>query len=886
MLLILAFGGIILLVWLWVRLYEKRGLATLGLEREGALRRYGRGLLIGLLTFAGAVGLMALFGFVTPEASDPGRVGLAALGGVLLVIPGWLVQGAAEEVLTRGWMMPALAARYRPWLGILVSSLFFTLAHGLNPNLTALALVNLFLYGLFAAVYALREGSLWGICAFHSAWNWAQGNLFGLAVSGNQADGGMLFDLMEAGPDWFTGGAFGPEGGLAVTLMLGVGMGIMLLRPRVDRRTMQQLLVTLVLLLPMWGAADANATAAPSALQVINVQANATTIGLYEKFELTFTINGSVATNPYFPYDPSPPPGVPAGVGITVEGLFSPDHWTTVITQPAFLYQPYERRCIFDNTTVTDCPPNGDEWLYPAGEPVWKVRFVPQQTGTWRYRLRAIDASGTVESDEGTFTVVPSALPHNRGFIRVSPTDPGYFEYSDGTPFIGVGHGEGVSGWRFTYDVDDTLARLEAGRVNFVRMWMTGSGIFMAPWNPWHSHHLPGEGGYFNPVSLTYAQAYADHLISLRLWDYADPSMEGRRNPCMFQGFSNNVSVRPNTTYHLSTRLKTVGVTGPRNAAYPHGFTIRTGGWLGENCADPAATASDSRRLLGYVTGTTPGWVIVTATFTTGPNEYFLDNFYLIVENTTGGNVYVDEVSLREWRAGAPAGPEVLRKNRFAYHLYFDQQPSWLWDHPFQRAEQGEVTIRPVVLEKNDWIANHLDASGNPVGSYYDLDNRGELDDPVPTVKEIERAWVDFVDRAWRRHNYKKKLEAWQKTIGKPVIFTELGWYSKKGVATEPWNYYRESGIDRKKNPDQWKKYREQSLEEQANLYQAFLNVWNGNPAIGGFLFWEWELGDGGFDDGRYTPKNKPAGEILRKYFAEVNAKSGRAANPTTAPDN
>ncbi len=226
-LLVLSFGGVILLVWLWVRLYEKRGLATLGLERDGALRRYGRGLFIGFLTFAGAVGLMALFGFVAPETSDPGRVGWAALVGVLLVIPGWLVQGAAEEVLTRGWIMSVLAARYRPWLGILLSSLFFTLAHGLNPNLTALALVNLFLYGLFAAFYALREGSLWGVCAFHSAWNWAQGNCFGLAVSGNRAEGGMLFDLMETGPDWFTGGAFGPEGGLAVTLMLLAGMALM-----------------------------------------------------------------------------------------------------------------------------------------------------------------------------------------------------------------------------------------------------------------------------------------------------------------------------------------------------------------------------------------------------------------------------------------------------------------------------------------------------------------------------------------------------------------------------------------------------------------------------------------------------------------------------------
>lgn len=234
-LLAFSFGGLILLVWLWVRGYEKRGFATLGFERPGSLGQYGRGLLLGFLAFLGAVGLMGALGYLAPEAGDGsrvGQVGLAALAGVLLILPGWLVQGAAEEVLTRGWMLPALAARYRPWIGVAVSSLFFAAAHGLNPNLSALALVNLLLYGLFAALYALREGSLWGICAFHAVWNWAQGNLFGLQVSGAELGGGMLFDLTETGPDWFTGGAFGPEGGLAVTAVLLVGMALMLAWPQ------------------------------------------------------------------------------------------------------------------------------------------------------------------------------------------------------------------------------------------------------------------------------------------------------------------------------------------------------------------------------------------------------------------------------------------------------------------------------------------------------------------------------------------------------------------------------------------------------------------------------------------------------------------------------
>lgn len=231
------FGAMILLVWLWIRFYEQRGIVTIGFELQRAWFLYGRGLLLGFAAFCAVIGLLAPFGLVAVEPSDPALVGWTALGGVLLVlIPGWLIQGAAEEVLTRGWMLPTLAARYRPWVGVVISSLFFAAMHGLNPNLSALALLNLFLYGLFAALYALREESLWGICAFHSIWNWIQGNFFGFQVSGQTVSGGMLFNLMETGPDWLTGGAFGPEGGFATTLVLVISMAIIWWWPATSRQ--------------------------------------------------------------------------------------------------------------------------------------------------------------------------------------------------------------------------------------------------------------------------------------------------------------------------------------------------------------------------------------------------------------------------------------------------------------------------------------------------------------------------------------------------------------------------------------------------------------------------------------------------------------------------
>jgi len=218
--LLFSFGPIFLLLWAWLAWVEKRPFWTMGLEKIGAVTKYLRGMLIGLVMFAAAVGISAMFGFIAVEEGGSQPRGWFALTGVLLVFLGWMVQGAAEEAVTRGWLLPVIGARYKPLWGILISSLVFAIFHGLNPNLSGIALLNLFLFGIFTALYALYEGGLWGVFSIHAVWNWVQGNVFGFEVSGGVVPGGTLFDLMETGPDAVTGGPFGPEGGLSVTVVL------------------------------------------------------------------------------------------------------------------------------------------------------------------------------------------------------------------------------------------------------------------------------------------------------------------------------------------------------------------------------------------------------------------------------------------------------------------------------------------------------------------------------------------------------------------------------------------------------------------------------------------------------------------------------------------
>lgn len=227
--LMISFSGIFLSLWLWTRFAERRPFVTLGLPLAGAWQAYWRGWGwgVGLIALS-AVLLFLANGFGVAALPTRERLWVTLLG-VFLTVPGWMVQGAAEEVLIRGWVMPVIGARHHPWAGVLVSALLFAALHALNPGLSPLALLNLVLFGLFAAVYALREGSLWGICGLHAAWNWAEGNLFGFQVSGAWTEP-SLWQLQPNGPDWLSGAAFGPEGSLVVTLVTLLAM-LWLLRP-------------------------------------------------------------------------------------------------------------------------------------------------------------------------------------------------------------------------------------------------------------------------------------------------------------------------------------------------------------------------------------------------------------------------------------------------------------------------------------------------------------------------------------------------------------------------------------------------------------------------------------------------------------------------------
>ncbi|MDU4911363.1 type II CAAX endopeptidase family protein [Clostridium baratii] len=217
--LILNTGAIIIFYFLIVKYKEKRSIASIGFKlNKSTLYEYLSGFLIGILL----IGIIAILIVITGNGSFESNknIDLSFVGPFILVIIGWCIQGASEEIMMRGHMMPVLGNRFGPISGILISSSYFGALHLLNNGISVLAIVNLILFGIFASVFAIYKRSLWGVCALHSAWNFAQGNLFGFLVSGIKTNGGQIITTKITEGNIINGGNFGPEGGLITSVIL------------------------------------------------------------------------------------------------------------------------------------------------------------------------------------------------------------------------------------------------------------------------------------------------------------------------------------------------------------------------------------------------------------------------------------------------------------------------------------------------------------------------------------------------------------------------------------------------------------------------------------------------------------------------------------------
>jgi membrane protease YdiL (CAAX protease family) len=227
-----AFSMAALVFAAWLRFFERRSWASVGLGLGKDVRRnylYGFGL--GLLMAASVVYAVRLLGGYAIEAEVD--LQLRDLVPILILMFAFILQSGTEEVVFRGWMLGRIAARYGLWAGVIANSVLFTLMHVDTEALAALGLSGTLLFvaatllfSIFLSLLVMKEKSVWGAAAWHAAWNWMFITWFGLPTTGIELNlVPLVSDLMPVAEAavWLTGGTDGPEGSVLTPIVLALG---------------------------------------------------------------------------------------------------------------------------------------------------------------------------------------------------------------------------------------------------------------------------------------------------------------------------------------------------------------------------------------------------------------------------------------------------------------------------------------------------------------------------------------------------------------------------------------------------------------------------------------------------------------------------------------
>lgn len=216
----------------YCKFIEKRPLSSMGFTKRNMSSLYAKGLGWSVALLGGAYLICILTGACHFEGVSAQLVP----GYIAFYLIGYVIQGLAEEVICRGYLLVSLSRRNSVWYSVILSSGVFMAMHMSNEHVTVLAYINLFLCGLLFGLLFVESGSIWMVAALHSGWNFLQGNIFGISVSGTSKASSVFGSSFTDGWSFMNGGDFGLEGGLAVTIVLAVG--IYVVYRRMDRNGM------------------------------------------------------------------------------------------------------------------------------------------------------------------------------------------------------------------------------------------------------------------------------------------------------------------------------------------------------------------------------------------------------------------------------------------------------------------------------------------------------------------------------------------------------------------------------------------------------------------------------------------------------------------------
>ena len=209
---IIEFFALMFCLWLFMKFIDRKPLMSLGLKYEGFQQDFKFGLILGAGLIA--IGFFSLFilGYVRVESFS-----FPFLDIVLYFIL-FVVVAFHEEIMLRGYILRSLMESMNRYLALAISSLIFMTVHLLNPNISFLGAVNLFLAGIVLGIYYVHKSNLWLPIGMHLTWNFFQGPIFGFEVSGIKSQ--SLIKQTVNGSDLITGGKFGFEASMLATVLI------------------------------------------------------------------------------------------------------------------------------------------------------------------------------------------------------------------------------------------------------------------------------------------------------------------------------------------------------------------------------------------------------------------------------------------------------------------------------------------------------------------------------------------------------------------------------------------------------------------------------------------------------------------------------------------
>ena len=213
-------ASVVVATYVMLRLVEKRPWSTVALDRAAASpQTLLRGAAFGGLTIGLASLVLLTFHQLQIERSIPGSWWGAAERSTAILLPAafW------EELFFRGYAFSVLrrAAGWRT--ALVVTSIVFGLIHAGNPGADAESILAVTVAGFFLGIILLATRSLYATGIAHFAWNWVMAVGLHIEVSG-LTSAYPDYRTIETGPDWLTGGRWGPEGGLAAVAAMFVGI--------------------------------------------------------------------------------------------------------------------------------------------------------------------------------------------------------------------------------------------------------------------------------------------------------------------------------------------------------------------------------------------------------------------------------------------------------------------------------------------------------------------------------------------------------------------------------------------------------------------------------------------------------------------------------------